>query len=124
MLLAELGAEAPDVDVDGTGTAVVVVAPHPAEQRLPREDLAGVRRQELQQLVLHVREVERLAGDGGLVGLEVQHQLAVLDELGPGASTGAPEQVLEPRFELARVERGEAEVVEEVVAELEVAELG
>ena len=30
VLLAELGAEAPDVDVDRAGAAVVLVAPHPA----------------------------------------------------------------------------------------------
>ena len=36
----------------------------------------------------------------------------------------APEQVLEAGLELARVERRQAEVVEEVVAQLEVAELG
>src|SRR5688500_1923907 len=61
VLLAELGPETPDVDVDGAGSAVVVVAPDPAEQRLAREDLARVRGQELQQLVFHVGEVERLA---------------------------------------------------------------
>ena len=38
--------------------------------------------------------------------------------------TGAPEEVLEAGLELAGVERRHAEVVEQVVAQLEVAELG
>ena len=40
MLLAELGAQTPHVNVDRAGTAVVVVPPHPAEQGLSGEDLA------------------------------------------------------------------------------------
>src|SRR3954463_15144011 len=123
VLLAQLRPQAPDVDVDGAGAAVVLVAPHPAEQRLAREHLARMRREELQQLVLHVGEVERLALDGGLVGLEVEGELAVLDELRAGAPTRSPEEVLEPGLELARVERREAEVVEQIVAQLEIAEL-
>ena len=122
MLLAELGAEATDVDVDRAGAAVVLVAPDPAEQRLAGEDLARVLRQELEQLVLHVREVERLTVDDGLVGLEVEHEVAVLDELGCGAEAGAPEQVAEPGLELAGVERIEAEVVVELVAQVELVE--
>ena len=43
VLLAELGPQAPDVDVDRAGAAVVLVAPHPREQRLAGEHLAGVR---------------------------------------------------------------------------------
>ena len=61
VLLAELGPQAPDVDVDGAGAAVVLVAPHPRQQRLAGEHLARVGGEELQQLVLHVGEVERLA---------------------------------------------------------------
>ena len=45
--------------------------------------LPGMRGEELEQLVLHVGQVERAARDGGLVGLEVEDEAAVLDELGP-----------------------------------------
>ena len=123
VLLAELGPEPPHVDVDRARAAVVLVAPHPREQLLAGEHLARVRREELQQLVLHVREVERPVAERGLVGLEVEHEVAVLDDLGPRAPTGAPEQVAQPRLELLRVERREAEVVEEVLAQLELGEL-
>src|SRR5439155_97155 len=102
---------------------VVLVPPHARQERLAREDLAGMRCQELQQLVLHVREVEWLALAGGLVRLEVEHELAVLDELGASASPCSPEEMLQARFELARMERREAEVVEHVVAQLEVVQL-
>ncbi len=80
MLLAELGPQTPDVDVDRPRAAVVLVAPDPAEQRLAGEDLARVRGQEAEQLVLHVGQVEDPPGDGGLVGLEVELQRPVLDE--------------------------------------------
>src|SRR4051812_16227535 len=111
VLLAELRPQPPDVDVDGAGPAVVLVAPHPGQERLAREDLAGVGGEELQQLVLHVGQVERASIARRLVGLEVEHELAVLDELGPRPPAGAPEQVLQPRLELAGLERAEAEVV-------------
>ena len=125
VLLAELGPQAPDVDVDGAGAAVVLVAPHPRQQRLAGEHLAGVRGEELEQLVLHVGEVERVAVDGGLVGLEVEHERRrTRRSSGAVPRPGAPEQVPEPGLELAGVERRQAEVVEQVVAQLEVAELG
>ena len=80
-------------------------------------------REEFQQLVLHVREVERLAGERGLVGLEVEHQVAVLDELGRRAPAGPPHEVPEAGLELLGVERVQAEVVEQVLAFAELAEL-
>src|SRR5205085_3294214 len=115
VLLAQLGPEASHVDVDRARPAEVLVAPDPAEQDLAGEDLARVRGQEPEQLVLHVGEIERTAFDGGLVGLEVEGQGAVLDELGPSSATAAHEQVLEARTELGRTERRHAEVVEEVL---------
>jgi len=122
-LLAELGAQAPDVDVDGARAAVVLVAPHPRQQHLAREHLAGVLGEELQQLVLHVREIERTSGDRGLVGLDVERQVVVLDRLGLGAATDLPHEVSEPCLQLGGVERCDAEVVEEFVAQGQVGEL-
>src|SRR5262245_56798361 len=82
-----------------------------------------MRRQELQQLVFHVRQVERMAFDPRLVRLEVERQRAVLDQLRPGPPPGPPEQVLEPGLELQRLEGVKAEVVEQVLTQLEVGEL-
>src|SRR5205823_13450361 len=124
VLLAQLRSEPTDVYVDGASAAVVLVAPHARQQDLAREDLARVLGQEFEQFVLHVGEVEGTAADVGLVRLQVQRQRPVLDELGAGPAALLPEQVLEPGLELTRVERREAEVVEEVVAQLEIGELG
>ena len=61
--------------------------------------------------------------DHRLVGLEVQRQRGVRDDLGMRAASRAELQVTQTRLELARVERREAEVVEEILAVLEVGEL-
>ncbi len=79
--------------------------------------------EEPEELVLHVGEVEHLAGHRGLVGLEVQHERSVLDQVGAEALSGPPEQMCEPSGELLRVDRFEAEVVEEVLPQLELTEL-
>src|SRR5690606_31757368 len=73
-LLAELGPDPADVDVDGPRPAVVVVSPHLRQQLLTAPDPARVLDQEPEQLVLHVGEDDRLAGDGRLVGEGVQLQ--------------------------------------------------
>src|SRR4051812_46658915 len=83
-----------------------------------------MRAEELEQLVLHVGQVEGATVDGGLVRLQVEHERSVLDQLGSRAPPGAPEQVLEARLDLARMRRPEAEVVEEVLTQLEVADRG
>jgi hypothetical protein len=120
---AELGAQAADVHIDGAGAAVVLVAPHPAQQDLAGEHLARVLGEELQQLVLHVGEIQRVAVDRGLVGLQVQCQPAVLHHLRPRFVAAAEEHVAQARLELRGVERAEAEVVEQFVAQLQVGEL-
>ena len=79
--------------------------------------------EELQQLVLHVGEVERLAVDGRLVGLEVQGQRPVLDEFGSCAATGPVEEVSDPCLEFGWLDRRQAEVVEKVVPQLQVWQL-
>jgi len=111
------------VDVDGARPAVVLVAPHPRQERFAGEDLARVLREELEQLVLHVGEVERSGVDGRLVRLQVERKGAVLDHVRSDAATFPPEQVAEPSLELDRVERREAEVVEQLAAQLEVGQL-
>jgi hypothetical protein len=72
MLLAELCAKASDVDVDGSRATEVLIAPDPRQQHLSGENVAGVRREEAEQLVLHEGEVERPSSHHRLVGLEVE----------------------------------------------------
>ena len=79
--------------------------------------------EELQELVLHIGEVERPALDRGLVGLEVHDQWAAFHQLGTSAAAGTPEQMGEARLDLARARRLDAEVVEQVLAQLELAHL-
>jgi hypothetical protein len=123
VLLAELGAKPPYVDVDRPGAPVVLVAPYPVEQGLAGEDLARVLAQEPQQLVLHVGQVEHAAGHRRLVGLEVEDQGTVLDQVRSQAPTGPPQQVAQADEDLPFAERSDAEVVEEVVAQRQVTQL-
>src|SRR5664280_3671540 len=82
VLFAELGPQPAYVDVHGPVPPVVLVAPYPAEERLAGEDLARSGGQEPEEFVLHVGEVEDLAGHRGLVGLEVEDERAVLQQVG------------------------------------------
>ena len=68
--------------------------------------------------------IERLTGNGRLIGLGVEYQWSVLDQFRSGAAPHLPEQMGHSRLEFARMEGMQTEVVEEVVAQLEVAELG
>src|SRR2546421_5779734 len=97
-LFAELGPQPADVDVDGPCPAVVLVSPHTRQQLLAGEHLAGVGGEEPQELVLHIREVERAAAHRRLVRLEVEEEVAVLDDLGSRRPTRPPMQVPQARF--------------------------
>ena len=55
-----------------------------------------------------------------LVGLDVQRQPAVLDRLALDLGDALEQQVAQPGLDLDGVERREAEVVEQVVAQLQV----
>src|SRR5690606_26180683 len=79
--LAEFGAYPPDVDVDGSGAAVVVVPPHLREELLAAPYPARVLDQEPQQFVFHVGEVDRRAPEGRLVGERVQFQVLEAKDL-------------------------------------------
>src|SRR5262245_167784 len=122
-LLAELGPQPADVHVDRPGSSVVLITPHAGQELLAGEHLARVRREEPQQLVLHVGEVEGAVGHRGLVRLEVEHEIAVLHNFGARRSPGPPSQVTQTRLEFPRMERREAEVVERVLPHLQLGEL-
>src|SRR3954453_19131733 len=111
------------MDVDRPSTPVVLVTPDPRQQDLPREHLAGVLGEELQELVLHVRQVQRTAFNRRLVGVDVQRQAAVLDRLVLHLREALEQQMSQTGLDLDGVERGQAEVVEEVVAQLQLVEL-
>ena len=72
----ELGAQVADVDVDGAGVAVVLVAPDALEQLVAREGAAGVRDEELQELVLLGRQGDGLVVEPCLIRGEVEPQAA------------------------------------------------
>lgn len=72
----ELGAQVADVDVDGAGVAVVLVAPDALEQFVAREGAAGVRDEELQELVLLGRQGDGLVVKPCLIQGEVEPQAA------------------------------------------------
>src|SRR5688572_23642302 len=117
MLLAELGAQPANVNVDGARAAVVLVAPDAVEEHLSGEDFAGVLSQKLEQLVLHVREVEMMSADRRLIGRHVELQLAIFDEVWCRRRAGAPQQVADPCLQFGGMERKQAEVVEQLVAQ-------
>src|SRR5580704_10347345 len=82
-----------------------------------------MREEELEELVLHVREVERLPADRGLIRLEVEDEVGVRRELGTVPPARAKQEMTKARFDLFGMERREAEVVEEVVAVFELVQL-
>ena len=63
----ELGAQVADVDVDGAGVAVVLVAPDALEQFVARKGAAGIRDEQLQELVLLGRQGDGLVVEPGLI---------------------------------------------------------
>ena len=81
VLRPELGAQPPDVDVDGAGAAEVVVAPDLLQQLVAGEDPAGVLGEVLEQLELLERQVERALPDLGGVRRVVDHDLAGPDHV-------------------------------------------
>src|SRR5215469_4622350 len=79
VLRAELGAKPPDMDVDSSGTAEVVVAPDLLEQLGSAEHPAWMLRQKLQQLELLERQIQRPAVNASRVRGFVDDQPARAD---------------------------------------------
>ena len=123
MLFAELCAKSTNVDVDGSRSAEVLIAPHSREQGLSREHLAGILGEELEQFIFHVREVEWVAAERGLVGLEVQHETRIFHEGVMPCHMVREEEVSQASFEFARMEWCETEVVEQVITQFKIGEL-
>ena len=111
MLFAEFGAQASNVNVDRARAAVVLVPPHARQQGLAREHLAGMRREELQKLVLHVREVEgpavkvtyTLTSMGCPAGQMIEEDIDRCVRELPGVDEVKPELTFEPPWSPERM---------------------
>ena len=77
----DLGAYAPDVDINGARTTAVLETPDPVQQRLTRVRPRGMRRQKRQQRILHEREVNRLVVDIDLVGRQIDLHVVDRDDV-------------------------------------------
>ena len=122
VLLAQLGPQTPHVDVDGPSSSEVLIAPDPGQQRLAAEHPARMGGEKPKELILHVSQVQGTALDRRLIGLQVQRQGPVDDQVRILAATGAPEQVRETRFDLLGGRVRKHEVVEQVLSKLEIGE--
>ena len=98
MFFAEFGAQAANVHIYSSGATEVFVPPHARQQCLARKNLARVLRQEFEQLVLHVREVEWLPAKRCLVSLEVEYETAVFNEHLVLSSEFSPKQMTQAGF--------------------------
>src|SRR6266536_1069390 len=107
-VVAELAPELAHVNVHCAGVAREGVAPHPLEQLVAREHEAAVVEQLPQEVELLGGELDVVARHRHLAAAGVDAQLAVLHRrflrLALGAG-GAAEDRLDPRDELAWVER-------------------
>ena len=96
------------MDVDRARVAGERVAPDALEQLVARQHEAAVVEQLPEQVELLRRELDLLAADRRLAAAGVDAQVAVRDHLGlelAALRRGAPQDRLDPRDELARVER-------------------
>src|SRR5215212_8527412 len=104
----DLLAEAPDMDGDGALVAVPIEVPDVVEQLLAGEDLAGAPCQEVEQVELLGRQVDRLAVtlDAPAAGVDPEatdpHRVAGHRR---GGDLGAPQHGLHPRDQLAGAKR-------------------
>ena len=75
----DLAAETPDVDIDSPPAAVEIVTPDAAEQHLAGADLVLVKRQEPEQFVLLVGELDRPVTNEGFIAVLVDREVAAVD---------------------------------------------
>ena len=80
-------------------------------------------RKEFEQLVLHVGQVQRPAGQGGLIRLQVEDERSVLDQVGSGPPPRPPKKVGQAGLQLLALPRRHAEIVEQILSQLQLTEL-
>ena len=104
-VVAELGPEARDVDVDRPVERLLGAALHELEEALARDDLPRPLREDAQQLELVGGEGQLAPPPGGAERLGIEGELAEHDRPGGGAGLAArPAHLgLDPREELARL---------------------
>src|SRR5438552_8696735 len=108
----ELVAQLLHVDVDGPRLAGVREAPDVLEQLVPRQDDARLAAEGLEQLELLRPQRDRRPGHGHFVSRGVEQEVPDLERTRPSAAGGAADDRVDPRDELARVERLGEVVVE------------
>jgi hypothetical protein len=107
-VVAELGAELADVDVDGAGVGGERVAPDSFEDLVSGEDQPAVADQVAEQVELAGGEVDRAAFEGDLVAGRVHGEAAEVQWglwAGLGGGLGPAEDGLDPGHQLAGGER-------------------
>jgi hypothetical protein len=107
-VVAQLGAELADVDVDGAGVGGERVAPDPFQDLVAGEDQAPVADQVAEQLELTGGELHRAALEDDLVAGRVDGEAAQVERglgTGFGFGVGAAQDRLDPGDQLAGRER-------------------
>src|ERR1700682_6294003 len=103
LLIAELLAKIPDVDLDIVGVAEEVVAPYLVENAVPGKDLVGMHHEQAQQVELSSRELDRAPVSAHLARRFIHGEVLHLEQ-GPGARIAAPHYGPDPRQQLTEVE--------------------
>src|SRR2546427_8712349 len=93
-----LASQIPDVDLQRVRGIGEVVTPHLPKDRVPSEDLARVRHQQLEESELDLRQIELLSSTLRAPLVSVQLELAVAQD--PLAGARPPDQRADPREEL------------------------
>jgi hypothetical protein len=93
------------VHVDRARAARILLSPHAVEQHVTRDDETRVRHEEREQVELLGGQLDRLAGDGDVVRLLVEHHVAEREGAVALLRLRPAEDRLHPRDELARRER-------------------
>jgi hypothetical protein len=101
--LVNLPSKAPDVDLDDVRLRREVRVPEGIDEAVPREDLAGMSREELEERELARGEVDLAGGTPDAEGCRVELKVADLD---PGRSLlePAPTECPDPCAELVHAE--------------------
>ena len=74
--LIDLPSQTADVDIDHVAVAHESVAPQAVQDRLAWEDLAGVGQQQIEQIELARRQIDRTTAPHDLAGATVERHIA------------------------------------------------
>ena len=97
---AEFRAHAPHVDIDRAAAAVVIEAPHAAQERIAGIRAARMRHQKREQRILQIREVERLTVHLHLIGRQIDRHVVDGDVIRGGALVAGPQKLADAGSEI------------------------